>query len=136
MQSIREYLKQNPGRADEVMNQNESYVFFADIGGDGPVGSQGVVLTAGRSIAIDRQYIPHSAPLWIDTMAPVSAGTGEEPLQRLVIAQDTGGAILGPVRADVYFGGDDAAADLAGRMKGTGRYFLLLPTAAAARLGE
>lgn len=136
MQTIREYLAAHPERADEVMNQNESYVFFADIGGDGPIGSQGVVLTAGRSIAIDRQYIPQSAPLWVDTMAPVAGGTGEAPLQRLVIAQDTGGAILGPVRADVYFGGDDAAADMAGRMKGTGRYFLLLPTGAAARIDE
>lgn len=95
MQSIREYLKAYPERADDVMNQNESYVFFADIGGDGPIGSQGVVLTAGRSIAIDRQYIPQSSPLWLDTMAPVAGRAEEEPLQRLVIAQDTGGASSG-----------------------------------------
>ena len=134
MQSIRAYLEAHPDRADQVMNSNASYVFFELIEGDGPIGSQGVVLTDGRSMAIDRNYIPQSAPLFLDTVAPVAGGTGEQPLRRLVIAQDTGGAILGPVRGDVYWGGDDAAADVAGRMKSTGRYFLLLPGAAAARL--
>ena len=134
MQSIRAYLEANPKRADEVMNKNASYVFFELIEGDGPYGSQGVVLTDERSIAIDRNYIPQSAPLWLDTVAPIAGVEGEKPLRRLVIAQDTGGAILGPVRGDVYWGGDDAAADVAGRMKSVGRYFLLLPAAAAARL--
>ncbi|HWM87034.1 MAG TPA: murein transglycosylase A [Kofleriaceae bacterium] len=134
MQSIRAYLQANPQRADEVMNRNASYVFFELVRGDGPIGSQGVVLTAERSMAIDRNYIPQSAPLWLDTVAPIAGVEGERPLRRLVIAQDTGGAILGPVRGDVYWGGDDAAADVAGRMKSTGRYFLLLPSAAAARL--
>jgi len=134
MQSIRAYLLAHPERADEVMNQNASYVFFELSRGEGPFGSQGVVLTAGRSLAIDRNFIPQSAPLWLDTMAPVAGADAEQPFRRLVIAQDTGGAILGPVRGDVYFGGDETAADLAGRMKGRGRYFVLLPTAAAARL--
>jgi membrane-bound lytic murein transglycosylase A len=134
MQSIRAYLEAHPDRADQVMNSNASYVFFELVEGDGPIGSQGVVLTDGRSMAIDRNFIPQSAPLFLDTVAPVAGGTGEQPLRRLVIAQDTGGAILGPVRGDVYWGGDDAAADVAGRMKSTGRYFLLLPGAAAARL--
>jgi membrane-bound lytic murein transglycosylase A len=134
MQSIRTYLEAHPERADEVMNRNASYVFFEEVKGDGPIGSQGVVLTDKRSIAIDRNYIPQSAPLWLDTVAPIAGAAGEAPLRRLVIAQDTGGAILGPVRGDVYWGGDDAAADVAGRMKSTGRYFLLLPGAAAARL--
>ncbi|HTE53259.1 MAG TPA: murein transglycosylase A [Kofleriaceae bacterium] len=134
MQSIRAYLEAHPERADQVMNQNASYVFFEIIEGDGPLGSQGVVLTDGRSIAIDRNFIPQSAPVWLDTVAPVAGVDGEQPLRRLVIAQDTGGAILGPVRADVYWGGDEAAADVAGRMKSTGRYFVLLPLATAARL--
>ncbi len=95
MQSIRAYLEAHPERADEVMNRNASYVFFEPVEGDGPIGSQGVVLTDGRSMAIDRNFIPHSAPLWLDTVAPVAGGTGEQPLRRLVIAQDTGGAILG-----------------------------------------
>jgi membrane-bound lytic murein transglycosylase A len=136
MQSIRAYLAAHPERADEVMNRNASYVFFERIAGDGPLGSQGVVLTAGRSMAIDRNFIPQSAPLWLDTTAPVAGAEGEEPLRRLVIAQDTGGAILGPVRGDVFWGSDDAAADVAGRMKSRGRYFLLLPRAAADRREE
>ncbi|HKE17098.1 MAG TPA: murein transglycosylase A [Kofleriaceae bacterium] len=136
MQSIRAYLESHPRRADEVMNRNESYVFFDTVEGAGPIGSQGVVLTAERSVAIDRNFIPQSAPLWLDTVAPIAGAAGEQPLRRLVIAQDTGGAILGPVRADVYWGGDDAAADVAGRMKSRGRYFLFLPVAAAARLPE
>jgi membrane-bound lytic murein transglycosylase A len=134
MQSIRAYLEAHPERADEVMNRNASYVFFEEINGDGPLGSQGVVLTAGRSMAIDRNFIPHSAPLWVDTSAPIAGAEGEQPMRRLLIAQDTGGAILGPVRGDIYFGGDEAAADQAGRMKGRGRYYLLLPTAVAARV--
>lgn len=133
MQSIRAYLVAHPERAEEVMNTNASYVFFELLGGDGPNGSQGVVLTDGRSLAIDRNFIPQSAPLWLDTNAPVAGAEGERPFRRLVIAQDTGGAILGPVRGDVYFGGSEEAADLAGRMKGRGRYFLLLPRAAATR---
>jgi membrane-bound lytic murein transglycosylase A len=136
MQSIRAYLEGHPERADEVMNRNASYVFFEFVEGDGPIGSQGVVLTDRRSLAIDRNFIPQSAPLWLDTVAPVAGIDREQPLRRLVIAQDTGGAILGPVRGDVYWGGDDAAADVAGRMKSRGRYFLLLPTAAAARLRQ
>jgi len=136
MQSIRAYLEDHPERADEVMNRNDSYVFFDIVEGDGPLGSQGVVLTDRRSVAIDRNFIPQSAPLWLDTVSPIAGAAGEQPLRRLVIAQDTGGAILGPVRADVYWGGDDAAADIAGRMKSRGRYFLLLPTAAAARIPE
>jgi membrane-bound lytic murein transglycosylase A len=134
MQSIRAYLQAHPERADEVMNKNASYVFFSVSTGDGPVGSQGVVLTDGRSLAIDRSFIPQSAPLWVDTTAPVAGAPGERPYRRLLVAQDTGGAILGPVRGDIYFGGDEAAADVAGRMKGRGRYFLLLPVAAARRL--
>ena len=134
MQSIRASLLAHPERADEVMNKNASYVFFELNRGDGPFGSQGVVLTAGRSLAIDRNFIPQSAPIWLDTMAPVAGVDAERPFRRLVIAQDTGGAILGPVRGDVYFGGDETAADLAGRMKGRGRYFLLLPRSAADRV--
>lgn len=134
MQAIRAYLVAHPERTDEVLNQNASYVFFDFISGDAPLGSQGVPLTAGRSLAIDRNFIPQSAPLWLDTHAPLPGVDAEQPYRRLVIAQDTGGAILGPVRGDIYFGGDEAAADVAGRMKGRGRYFILLPRAAAAKV--
>lgn len=127
MQSIRDYLKANPDRQDEIFRQNDGFVFFKINKGPGPYGSQGVVLTPGRSVAIDREFIPHTTPVFIDTMGPVAGEDREAPFQQLLIAQDTGGAIKGPVRGDIYFGGDEAAADRAGRMKGTGRYYLLLP---------
>jgi len=127
MQSIRAYLIANPERRDEIFRLNEGFVFFEINRGDGPHGSQGVVLTAGRSLAIDRAFIPHTVPIFVDTHAPIAGEDGEEPFQQLLIAQDTGGAIRGPVRGDIYFGGDEHAADRAGRMKGKGSYYLLLP---------
>jgi membrane-bound lytic murein transglycosylase A len=127
MQSIRIWLEANPGRADEVMNQNRSYVFFDVLDGDGPLGAQGIPLTAGRSIAVDRKFLPLSVPIWLDTVAPLPDGSGERPLRRLMIAQDTGGAIRGPVRGDVFWGHGSDAAAVAGRMKSPGRYYLLLP---------
>jgi membrane-bound lytic murein transglycosylase A len=127
MQSIRAYLAAHPERQDEIFRQNEGFVFFEINKGPGPYGSQGVVLTPGRSVAIDREFLPHTTPIFVDTMAPVAGQDREEPFQQLLIAQDTGGAITGPVRGDIYFGGDEDAADRAGRMKGTGRYYLLLP---------
>jgi len=127
MQSIRAWLLANPERADEMMNRNASYVFFEELEGDGPVGSQGVVLTPERSLAIDREFIAQTTPIWVDTMAPVPGRESEAPWRRLVIAQDTGGAIRGPVRGDIYWGSGERAADVAGRTKGLGRYYLLLP---------
>ena len=134
MQGIREYLLAHPECADEVMNANESYVFFDINRGDGPMGTQGVALVAGRSLAVDRELIPLSAPIWLDTTAPIAGKDSEQPLRRLVIAQDTGGAIRGPVRGDVFWGGDASATEIAGRMNSRGRYFVLLPVAAADRL--
>jgi membrane-bound lytic murein transglycosylase A len=127
MQSIRTWLEANPARADEVMNQNRSYVFFDVLDGDGPLGAQGIALTDGRSLAVDRKFLPLSVPIWLDTVAPLPDGSGEQSLRRLMIAQDTGGAIRGPVRGDVFWGHGDDAAAIAGHMKSRGRYYLLLP---------
>lgn len=124
MQSIRDWLEAHPDQATEFMNLNPSYVFFTALTGEGPLGAQNVTLTPGRSIAIDRTKIPYSTPLWLSIEEPV-AGKGD--LQRLVIAQDTGGAIKGPIRGDYYWGYGDEAAHNAGLMKATGRYWLLLP---------
>ncbi len=131
MQSIRAWLAAHPKEAADVMNANPSYVFFRELSGDGPLGAQGVALTPGRSLAIDPSFLPLGAPVWLDlTDVPAEAGKSVS-LRRLVVAQDTGGAIRGPVRGDLFWGYGDTAADRAGRMKASGRYYLLLPKTAA-----
>lgn len=124
MQTIRAWLAANPARAGEMMARNASYVFFRILKGGGPVGSEGSVLTPGRSLAVDRRHVPLGVPLWLDTTDPRAPSVA---LRRLVVAQDTGGAIKGPVRGDLFWGFGAAAADAAGRMKERGRYYLLLP---------
>ncbi len=124
LQAIREWLARNPGRRDEVMNKNPSYVFFREVTGDGPIGAQGVALTAGRSLAIDRRHLPLGAPVWVDLAYPTDHGA---ELRRLMVTQDTGGAIRGPVRGDVFWGAGKPAEALAGPMAAKGRYWLLLP---------
>lgn len=124
MQSIQAWLVANPLAGRDLMEKNKSYIFFRIIDGDGPVGAQGVALTAGRSLAVDRKYIPLGVPIWLATTQP---GKAKTPLRRLVIAQDTGSAIKGPVRGDLFIGFGSAAGAIAGRMKQSGRYYLLLP---------
>ena len=124
LQTIRAWLAANPAEAQAVMNKNQSYVFFRAITGAGPIGAQGVPLTAGHSLAVDRRYIPLGAPLWLDTADPLVPGA---PLRRLVIAQDTGGAIKGVVRGDFFWGSGDRARNGAGKMKEPGRFYILLP---------
>ncbi len=124
LQTIRAWLAANPAEAQAVMNKNQSYVFFRVITGAGPIGAQGVPLTAGHSLAVDRRYIPLGAPLWLDTTDPLVPGA---PLRRLVIAQDTGGAIKGVVRGDFFWGAGDWARNSAGKMKQPGRFYILLP---------
>ena len=111
------------------MRENPSYVFFKEIAGGGPLGTEQVVLTARRSLAVDRDFIPLGVPLWLDVEQRFIAGA----TRRLVIAQDTGGAIKGPVRGDLFWGGGDAAGTAAGVMNAAGHYYLLLPRAVAAR---
>src|SRR5207237_9934061 len=111
--------------------ENPSYVFFRQIPGDGPLGAQRVVLTAGRSLAVDRAFIPLGMPIWLEAQERFSAGN----IRRLVVAQDAGGAIKGPVRGDLFWGNGAAAAAGAGAMNARGHYYLLLPPPVAARLG-
>ncbi len=117
MQSIRDWLKAHPAKSQEILQQNASYVFFTEMKGEGPIGDHGVVLTPGRSLAVDTRYIPHGTPVWLDT----------NNVKRLVIAQDKGGAIKGPIRGDLFWGTGDKAGELAGSMKAKGGYFILLP---------
>ena len=132
MQTIRQWLAANPKRASEVMHENASYVFFRwleeEQATEGPVGAQGVTLTAGRSLAVDRRFVPMTVPVWLESAAPDPDPAREDrPLRRLMVAQDTGGAIRGPVRGDVFWGTGAEAGAVAGRMKHAGRYWLLLP---------
>ena len=123
MQAIRGWLEVNPADGAELMRTNRSYVFFRELTGDGPLGAQGVELTPKRSLAIDRRLLPLGLPVWLDTTEP--DGT---PFRRLMIAQDTGGAIRGAVRGDVR-GPGTKAADQAGKMQSPGRYWILVPRA-------
>lgn len=132
LQTIEAWLRAHPDRAQEIMDRNASYVFFRILGEAdgllGPEGAQGVALQPGRSLAVDRGFIPLGAPLWLETSAPFP--DGERPFRQLVVAQDTGGAIKGAVRGDVFWGAGDLAAFVAGHMKSRGSYYLLLPRTA------
>ena len=128
MQSIRAWLRSNPDLGREMINRNASFVFFRINDRDGPIGAQNVVLTPERSLAVDRRFVPLGVPLWLETKAPTAKGE-DKIWHRLMVAQDTGGAIRGPVRGDVFWGAGAEAAEVAGRMKHSGRYYILLPRA-------
>ena len=126
---IRDWITRNPSKAETLLARNPRYIFFREISGDGPIGAQGVALTPRRSLAVDRKFIPLGLPIWLDTVWP---GQDERPLRRLMVAQDTGSAIKGPIRGDFFWGyGKDALAE-AGRMKSPGQYYIFLPKSATA----
>ena len=114
LQSIRSWLKQFPDEAQALMNKNKSYVFFRILRGPGPIGAQGIPLTPGHSLATDNRFVPLGTPVWLDTINPLVLG---KSLRRLVIAQDTGGAIKGANRADLFWGAGNRARLGAGQMK-------------------
>lgn len=122
MQSIRSWLRANPAQGKALMLENPRYIFFRLIEGDGPIGALGVPLTAQRSLAVDPSFVPLGIPVWLDSVDPDNV-----PLRRLMVAQDTGGAIKGAVRGDFFWGSGEDALAKAGRMKSAGRYYLLLP---------
>jgi len=130
MPAIRAWLDRNPEKVAALLNENPSYVFFRTLTGPGPVGAQGVPLTPGRSMAVDPAFLAYGLPLWLDAEAP--EGRDAPRLRRLMIAQDTGGAIRGPVRGDIFFGHGAEAVRAAGHMRGRGGYHVLLPSGAAA----
>jgi membrane-bound lytic murein transglycosylase A len=126
--AIRDWLKRNPQDGREVMRKNERYIFFKDTRTPAAAGSQGVPLTAQRSLAVDPAFTPYGTPVWIDTQRPVAGKPGAlEIYRRLLIAQDSGTAIKGPARGDVFFGSGGLAADWAGRMVGNGQAIVLVP---------
>ena len=133
---IRHWLNANPDAARTLMQSNASYVFFRELTGAGPVGAGGSVLTPERSLAVDRKWHALGVPVWFDGLVPdgdAIAAVAERPLSKLMVTQDTGGAIKGIIRGDVFWGHGDRAAAIAGRMKGQGRLWLLLPKALAAK---
>jgi membrane-bound lytic murein transglycosylase A len=129
MQAIKQWARQHPDAVPALLDENPSYVFFREVTVDpaapidGPIGALGVPLAAGRAIAVDPRSIPLGAPVFLATTWPLST----RPLQRLVLAQDTGGAIRGPLRVDFFWGFGDGAGLEAGRMKQAGRLWLLWP---------
>jgi len=129
MPAIRAWMEQSPVAGQALMRKNKSFVFFRVLKGEGPIGAQGVLLTPGRSLAVDRRYMPLGAPAWLETTEPGSRPA--RPLRRLVLAQDTGSAIKGPVRGDLFWGHGRHAAEMAGIMKQKGRLYALLPRSAA-----
>lgn len=128
---IRRWLAANPHRVEEVLNSNPSVVFFREEKLEdpmqGPKGALGVPLTPGRSIAVDPEFVPLGAPVFLATTHPLTG----QPLERLVLAQDTGGAIRGPLRADFFWGFGLEAAEQAGVMRHQGRMWVLWPKGVA-----
>lgn len=122
-EDIRSWLQANPELMRDTLAVNRRFIFFRELDGGGPIGAAGVTLTAGRSLAVDPEYMPLNTPVWLDAEHPAGAAR----LQRLMLAQDTGNAIRGVVRGDFYWGTGRKALDMAGRMKSRGAYYILVP---------
>ena len=130
MQKIREWMDQNPDGAKELRRQNRSYVFFREVqlsDKDEAVGAQGVPLTPGRSIAVDKALHVYGTPFFIEGELPIESEQSKTPFRRLMIAQDTGSAITGPARADLYFGAGANAGRVSGRLRHNMHFVILVP---------
>jgi len=130
MQKIREWMEQNPEGANELRRQNRSYVFFREVqlsDKDEAVGAQGVPLTPGRSIAVDKALHVYGTPFFIEGELPIESDRSKTPFRRLMIGQDTGSAIVGPARADLYFGAGAEAGKVSGRIRHNARFVILVP---------
>ncbi|WP_245614136.1 murein transglycosylase A [Legionella massiliensis] len=125
--AVKRYLKNHPQSARSILHRNKSFVFFQDLKEKKALGAQGMALTPGYSLAIDRKWIPLGSPLWLATKKPLQQSEKVKKFHRLVIAQDTGGAIRGLMRGDIYWGSGKRAAYLGEHMKNSGRFWLLLP---------
>ena len=131
MDAIRTYFAEEPEDAREIMRLNKSYAFFREVSGLAPdaepAGAQGVNLTRGRSIAVDKAIHVYGTPFWIEADLPIANEKPSTRFRRLMVAQDTGGAIIGPARADLYFGAGLEAGTVAGRIRHAGTFFMLVP---------
>lgn len=124
MGEIRKWLNANYEQAYPHLLENKRFIFHRLSTAEGPIGAQGVALEAGRSLAVDKSFIPLGALLWLETSGP-----DRQPLNKLVVAQDVGSAIKGAVRGDYFWGSGQAGLDFAGRMNASGQYYILLPKA-------
>lgn len=131
MPFIRDWIAAHGADGTALMDENPSFIFYRVLTGPGPLGAEGVALTADRSAAIDPRFTPLGAPIFVSSEDPVLPGGR---IERLFIAQDTGGAIKGAARADLFFGDGPEAGRHAGLMKGHGALWVLIPTSAARRL--
>jgi len=130
MDKIREYMQANPEEGKELRRKNRSFVFFQEtpLGAhDEVIGAQGVPLTAGRSLAVDKKVHIYGTPIWIDAELPIETEKPETKFRHLLVAQDTGSAIVGPARADIYFGHGEEISHIAGRIKQSGQFVMLVP---------
>ncbi len=130
MKSVQNWLRSNKKKARKILHGNKSYIFFREIeldAGLGPIGGEGVPLTTGRSLAIDRRFHAYGLPVWLDTQIPGENGEAYTRFRRLLMAQDTGAAIRGAIRGDIFFGTGKKAGEIAGRVKEPGRMYVLLP---------
>src|SRR5262249_35127859 len=130
MERIRDWIRANPDGAKELRRQNRSFIFFRIVvlGDDSePLGAQGLALTPGRSIAVDKTLHVYGTPFFIEAGLPIDSAKSATPFHRLMIAQDTGSAIVGPARADLYWGAGNQAGQIAGRMKQSAKFTMLIP---------
>ncbi|MBR1825891.1 MAG: murein transglycosylase A [Alphaproteobacteria bacterium] len=122
MPKIREWLRANPDKAEDLMRENDRFIFQRITNADGPVGAFGISLTAGRSMAVDTRYIPLGSMLWLDTTGP-----DKRSIRKIVFAQDIGSAIKGVVRGDYFWGHGEEALKYAGKMNSAGKYYIIVP---------
>jgi membrane-bound lytic murein transglycosylase A len=130
MDRIRQWMEANPDEAKDIRRLNKSYVFFreTELSDDQEaIGAQGIPLTAGRSIAVDRKIHVYGTPFFIQAELPLDDAQAATKFRRLMVAQDTGGAIVGPARADIYFGSGDRAGQVSGRIRHPGKFVMLVP---------
>ena len=130
MDKIRDFMEANPEEGKELRRKNRSFVFFQETplrASDECIGAQGVPLTAGRSLAVDKRIHVYGTPIWVEAQLPIESEKPETEFRRLLFAQDTGSAIVGPARADIYFGHGEEISHIAGRIKQFGQFVMLVP---------
>ena len=125
--NIKQYLNEHPDKINFILNQNQSFVFFRKLPSNAAIGAQGVPLTPGFTLAVDRNWVPYGTPIWLNTVKLNHKNKSKEPFHRLMVAQDTGSAIKGIVRGDIFWGDGKKATIIASHMREEGRYWLLLP---------